>query len=280
MGDPPRVILLTFAGRQPNMELQVPLARRILADHPNVQYHMWNLARTRADALYLQTLGGKGTVFNQFYRSRKARFLDVYQFYADPQFEDCLFIKIDDDIVFMETRRFADFVAAVDANRGTVVSAKVINNGASTRTEPQLWAQFQKLGIPLLDVHISKAFAELAHEYFFAHHQELTGQPIQLMPTQDWVSINCIGYDWPTARLLAQHIGTPSPPLIAGRKWPPGTLLGDEGVVNTLPRSIFQGFTAAHLAFGAQWPTPELFASWRDRYATLGRNYLEEVVAA
>lgn len=42
-----RVILFVFAGRRPNMELQLPFARRILEEHPNTEYHVWNLARER-----------------------------------------------------------------------------------------------------------------------------------------------------------------------------------------------------------------------------------------
>lgn len=33
-----RVILFVFAGRKANMQLQVPYIKRILAEHPNVEY--------------------------------------------------------------------------------------------------------------------------------------------------------------------------------------------------------------------------------------------------
>ncbi|OTR07280.1 hypothetical protein B9M83_09230, partial [Mycobacteroides abscessus] len=54
-----RVILFVFAGRKANMELQVPYIKRILAEHPNVEYHVWNLARDPKDAEYLQTITGE-----------------------------------------------------------------------------------------------------------------------------------------------------------------------------------------------------------------------------
>lgn len=267
------VVMFEFAGRRQNMELQLPLMRRVLAENPGAEFHIWNLARNSEDAEYIKGIRGERiSVHGDFYGDNGwERFNDVYRHYADPQYKDCLFVKIDDDVVFLETGRFADFLAAVDDNRGSVVSAKVVNNGACTPTEPGLWAGFEKLNIPLLDVHLSTAYAEMSHQYFFDH--DMVGQPVKLIPTEDWLSINVIGYDWPTACRIAELVGTHSPQRIAGRNFPDG-LLGDEGMVNTLPRLIMQGFLACHLNFGPQVMPAAQLTDVRERYAAIGQRYL------
>jgi hypothetical protein len=275
------VVLFCFAGRTPNMRLNVPLVRRILEEHPDTRCDIWNLARNQLDAIYLQTVaGGRIRVLNDFWRNRA--YEAVYRHYAQPEYRDCLFAKFDDDVVFMQTERFGDFIGAVKANPGTVVSPLVINNGASTRVEPGLWRGYKALGIPLLEVHTDVRFAEMAHQYFFDHHAEVLGRPVQLINTDDWVSINMIGFDHLVVRRMARRLEGPSPRRIAGRDFTATDRLGDEGAANLFPRKILQGFTVAHLGFGPQEPSVEQFERWRENYARIGANYLtatQKVVA-
>jgi hypothetical protein len=270
------VVLFTFAGRQPNMKLQAPLMHRILEEHPNARWDIWNLARTTLDAVYLQTLSGQRVrVFNQFWRARA--YEAVYRYYARPRYRDTLFVKCDDDIVFIQTGRFGDFV---DAIRGdTVTSALTINNGASTHAHPALWQHFTtRMRIPLLEVHTHAGFAHLCHVYFHEHWRDMLAEPVQLVDTEDWVSINMIGMTQPTLAALAEQLGTPSPLFIAGRDFQRTDKLGDEGAVNTMPRKILRGFTAAHLGFGPQQPTIEQFDRWRAGYADIAADYLSNKV--
>jgi hypothetical protein len=272
----PRVILFVFAGRRPNMELQLPFVRRILAENPDVDYHIWDLARTRRDSDYLQTItGDRITVHNEFRRTTPG-YDSVYRHYAESQYQDCVFVKIDDDIVFLQTERFRDFVDAVKANPNVMMSANIINNGACTSLEPSLMGKFRRLGIPLLDVHKSTEYAAMAHNYFFDHHQDLLEQPIKCVPTTQWLSINTIGYTATMATAIANKVGSTcgtakKPKLVAGRAL---TSFGDEGLVNTFPRSIMRGFLSCHLTFGPQNLTDEILAPWRSRYGEIGQGYL------
>ena len=94
---------------------------------------------------------------------------------------------------------------------------------------------------------------------------ELVGQPVSLIPTEEWLSINTIGYDYDMARRIAAEVGTVREfRNIAGRDI--GGAMGDEGTVNTLPRLIMQGFLACHLGFGRQDIDEDM---WRKRYAEL-----------
>lgn len=284
-----KTIIFVFAGRRANLELQLPLIRRILDRNPTVEYHLWNLCRRPADSDFLHTIrGDRITVRDDFYGRRSGMNL-VYQHYTDPAYRDAVFVKMDDDIVFLETERFPDFVAAI--RPGMVLSAKVINNGACTLTERGLFDQFEALHDPvigsvsphhpLLDVHLSFDYADACHAYMFEHWRELLDQPTKLIPTSEWLSINLIGFDWDTNRRIAAKVGQPhrKDVRIAGRPYKRGRRIGDEGTVNTLPRTIFQGFLAAHLTFGPQITVEgEHFRvqGWRRRYRHIGDCYLAE----
>lgn len=274
-----KTIAFTFAGRRPNMELQVPLMKRILQLNPDTEWHIWDLAKDPDDSAYLRTIRGERiTVRTEFAGENPwERFDDVYRHYTDDQYRGHLFVKLDDDDVFLEAERFATFIAQVDAHRDVVCSAKVINNGACTRTEPALWDRYTKIRprIRLLDVHRSLRYADVCHQYFFDQWADLLEQPLEVIPTEDWLSINAIGYDWAMGCKFAELLGTPSPRHIAGRTFNPYRhRLGDEGMVNTLPRVIVQGFTVCHLTFGPQNIPDATQTDLRKRYAEIAEAYL------
>lgn len=261
------------------------MVERILEEHPNVDYHVWNFSRDASDRAYVKTITGlRTTAFNEFGAMDHNK---AYKIYTGPEYQDCLFVKIDDDIIFLETARFGKFIEAIDAHRGSVVSANIINNGGCAPIEPGIWKGFKKLGVHLLDMHLGPAFAEMAHTYFFEHHTEVLNQPIKLVPTADWLSVNMIGYDWATMCRLVKTIGTPHPAIVADRPmkgWggkegvdrPYGSF-GDEGVFQTFDRIIMKGFTAAHLSFGPQDPSQAQLTKWRRNYRQLGEDYLSSV---
>lgn len=270
--------MFVFAGRQGNMELQLPCIRRILENHPDTEYHIWNLTHNKTDNDYVRNITGDHiTVINDLaaHKGGRGRWNKIFKHYAHPKYQDTLFVKLDDDIVFIETQRFGAFLDAINTHRDAILSANTINNGACTPIEPGLWKEFGHLNIPLLDIHKHNTFADLAHNYFFHHATEMLDQPIELIPTEDWISINMIGYDWPMAQHLAKEVGkVPHPPYIAGRRFPLPWGLGDEGAVNTLPRIILKGFTVGHLSFGKQAITDEQAELWRKRYREIGKRYL------
>lgn len=274
-----RVILFCFAGREANMRLQLPYVRRILAENPDVEYHVWNLSRNVNDDAYLRFITGERIiVHHELYGPDPwRRFDDVYRYYARPEFADTLFVKIDDDVVFIETDKFVKFVNLVAAQPHSVVSAQVVNNGACTPLEPGLHRLFSQMGIPLLDVHLHSRFAMASHRYFFDHADEMFDRPVQLVPIhEDWLSINLIGYTSAVAQRIGRDLGAPSPTFIAGRTFSVRGKLGDEGLVNTLPRLVARGFTACHLTFGPQ----EKYLSGADLdvlrqgYAEISEKYL------
>lgn len=275
------VIMFAFWGRQANVELQVPFIKRILVENPQVQFHGWNLANTIADDAYLHELGlveadtERFTIRHDFAGPRAQRHLNrVWLHYTAKVFATTTFVKLDDDVVFVQTDRFGEFLASIEDHPNAVTSALTVNNGASTPLLPQLWEGFAALGIPLLDVHLSNAYACVAHDFFFEHWRELVGEPVEAVPTEEWLSINCIGMSAHVLREVAAKIGKRSPHLIAGRTWHPAMRIGDEGAVNLHHRRILRGFTVAHLSFGPQDLTGEQLTPWRARYGEIADEYL------
>ncbi|MDT5304288.1 MAG: hypothetical protein QOG79_8015 [Mycobacterium sp.] len=132
--------MFCFAGRRANLHLQLRYVRSILAKHTELEYHVWNLARNSDDDHYVRGIEGERiTVVNDLYGGDPWRcFADVYRYYAARRFSDRLFVKIDDDVVFVEANQFASFIAAATGNRQSVISATVINNAACTAVDPQL----------------------------------------------------------------------------------------------------------------------------------------------
>jgi hypothetical protein len=281
-----KVILFVFAGRRQNLEIQFPLVDRILQENPDVEYHIWNTARMPQDAQFVKGIqpNDRTTVFNQFYDQNGCNQIwrfqnNIYKHYSHSKYKDCLFVKIDDDVIFLETARFADFVNQITPK--VIISAKTVNNGASTPLEPAIFDGFQKLDIPLLDIHMSVPYVEMAHNYFLNHADKMTEQPMKRFPSKTWLSVNAVAYDWKMICLIASTIGKRSPVKIADRDFPLDALgrahtIGDEGVCNTVPRVVIQGFTAAHLTFGPQdkaIPNSTL-NDLRHRYKQVGEWYL------
>lgn len=275
------VIMFAFWGRRANVELQLPFIERILAENPQVEFHGWNLANTIADDAYLHELGllkahaERFTVRHDFAGPRAQRRLNrVWLYYTAKVFTPTVFVKLDDDVVFLQADRFGEFVAAIKGHPDVVTSALTVNNGACTPLLPKLWNDFEALDIPLLDVHMSNEYACAAHGFFFDHWRELVAQPVEVVPTEDWLSINCIGMTGRILNQIASAIGKRSPHFIAGRKWSPAMRLGDEGAANLCHRRILRGFTVAHLSFGPQDLTDSQLTGWRENYAQISKEYL------
>lgn len=272
------VTLFMFAGRRGNMELNLPLIQEILDTNPRVEFDIWNLARDPEDCDYLLSLRRKYNVINRFAGPRAiARMSHVWKHYTHPRYQHHRFVKVDDDVVFIQTERFAEFVDCIDRNPDHILTAEVVNNGACTPYMPELWQGFLGLDIPLLDVHESNEYAQLAHRFFLDNWRDLVRRPTSLENLEPWLSINFIGMHWEMLCKLERRIGRRSPEMIADRPWPPGSRIGDEGAANLFPRKVLRGFTVAHLGFGPQKLTDFQEDEWRKGYADVNWEYLQAV---
>ncbi len=268
-----------FAGREGNLRINLPIIRKILDDNPRVTFHLWNLARLHVDSEYIKSVeGDRIEVFNLWSGPGSARRMSkVWHHYTHPRFRDALFVKMDDDVVFVQSEKFGDFVDAIEDNPDKVLSAEVVNNGACTQFMPKLHEGFSQLGVPLLDVHQSNEYAQLAHRFMFEEWRDLVSRPTSLAEVDTWLSINFVGMGWDMLRRVNEKMGRKSPPCVAGRDIRPGTRVGDEGAVNEVDRMVLRGFTAAHLGFGPQNLTEHQEFEWRQDYDEIAWEYLQGV---
>lgn len=272
------VKMFVFAGRKHNLEIQLPYIKRILAENENTTFDIWNLTRNSEDSDYVNSVSGERiTVMNNFAGMEPhLGWNRVYDYYTSMKFRDHLFTKFDDDCLFVTTHRFAEFIQAVEDHPDTVISAQVINNGACTALEPGLQAGFEALNIPLLDVHEHASYADMAHDWLFANWREAINQPMELVNCDEWLSINWVGFNYHMNRQISVQLGRKSPPHIAGRDFTRKQKLGDEGMVNMLPRKILKGMVVGHASFGPQNLPDYLLSKFRSGYVTISKEYLGE----
>lgn len=297
-----RLVLFMFAGREVNMRVQMPYLDRILDTHPDAELHLWDLTRDPADQRYLLGLEGahEGRVHVLGYlheghpimclypdgaprrrgwppctcMKHKPPYEKPYLYYASQVEKDStVYVKLDDDVLFLETSRFDDLINPLAEHPDQVISASVVNNAvcAKYRHDAMLTANQFSVGDPRdpkndrrwWELHTNPTFARWCHNRFLAVHMPTTkGTYVRTRPGEA-VSINCIAFTHRTMQRLA-----------ASFEHEPR--LGDEGAVDRMLPWIALSFTAAHLSFGPQdkaMTTQEL-DSYRDQYAALAKGYL------
>lgn len=270
------VVLFVFAGRKPNLEIQEPYLHRILDENPNVTVHMWNLTTNPTDDEFVRGMGRDRLIVRNDFAGMEPYlgWNHIYKYYSGREYRHTLFIKADDDLTFISTDRISEFISAAQTHSDHIISAQTINNGASTELEPELWAMFETLNIPLLDVHMSAEYADKSHTWFFENWERVVSADTELIDCTSWCSINMISFDHFMMRRIAERVGRRSPAHIGGRDFGPRQKLGDEGLVNMLPILIMKGMVAGHLTFGPQEPSDEQLSRWRAGYAQIAKEYL------
>lgn len=296
-----RIIFFVFAGREANMEVQRPYINRLLETYPRAEYHVWNLTRNDEDDRYVRGLddGGQVRVFNHLHdgkndwpgpcrkklprprwcgcpECRPGQFEEVYDFYVrSPELsgEGTVFVKLDDDIVFIETDRFGEVLDVLDRHPEAVVSANVVNNVVSAMHDPRFRLVAARRFGPTnqrewFDLHADADFARFSHDWFLDAGVSPRTWPATVTRAipGERISINTIAFTYATLQRINAVI-----------QHPRSRRLGDEGAIvhNFLPR-ITTTFRTAHLYFGPQRVnmTEAELDDYRARYAALAQEYL------
>jgi hypothetical protein len=298
-----RIVFALFAGRQVNMEVALPYYAELLDLYPRAELDIFDLTRNDEDHAYVQSLHDPEagiTVRSDLYlgandwpigcRKRAARprwcgckecrpapFEKVYAWYAErPEYADAVIVKVDDDVLFLETGGFDAMLDELDAHQNAVVSACAVNNVVSAKHTPDLRKRIEAMHDPAVpmtqkvwfDLHADADFARASHDWFLANwqdHLDSVRTPTRALPGER-PSINCIAFTYPT---LLRMVATMARPRFAR--------LGDEGTVcqNFLPR-IARGFTVCHLYFGPQRVTmgDDELDEYRAAYVKVRQEYL------
>jgi hypothetical protein len=120
----PKVIFTCFAGRERYLKALVPYIERLNVD----EVHMWDYTRNESDAQYLRKACSKFQIFTV---NDKSNFGEYYKYYTKERYPDPLtvIVKCDDDIVFIDTSAFDEFIKARRfATDAIIMSPNVVNN--------------------------------------------------------------------------------------------------------------------------------------------------------
>ncbi|QPC93296.1 hypothetical protein [Mesorhizobium sp. INR15] len=123
-----KLIVVTPAGREKYLRL---LSHYILESTNIHEWHLWDNCRNEADRAYLQRLAKKDPRFkikNLPHADGGFNVIgDFYRFCDDP---DAFYLRLDDDVIFVEDGFFPKFMARVMAERGSAIwyAPLIINN--------------------------------------------------------------------------------------------------------------------------------------------------------
>ncbi len=121
--------MTTFAGRRDRMSILVGYAATALQRRVVSEYHIWDYARNESDRNWISTLPRLHPGI-RLYRPTGPCYDDYYEHYRESSYGDTLFIKADDDIVFVDLERLPVFIAHRRTDTDTfLLSANVVNNG-------------------------------------------------------------------------------------------------------------------------------------------------------
>lgn len=305
MTDNTRIVFFIFAGRKANMEIQRPYIERLLGEYPKSELHLWDLTREESDQIYLRQWAasheriafvaglhpghpiecagdwrGPGHRRCQCIK-HKPPYEDPYRYYRDnpvrgggADYTDAtVFVKLDDDVLWMDTDRFGEVLSFLETHPAQIASANVINNVVCAKYEPSLREQVLAcFAIPSTNpnwdrtwwaLHTSAVFALLSHRWA-AEMFELGFRPDDREPVQtrfgEAVSINFVAMKYPMLCAAADRMDDVENPM------------GDEGTIDSFLPWIIPNFRVAHLSFGPQEHDldPETVEAIRKQYRIEG----------
>lgn len=169
--------------------------RRGLVD----EYHVWNYARTAKDRVWVASLAGLHPGIRVMEPQGKP-FDAYYDHYRPQDYGDAVFVKVDDDIVYIDLEQLQGFIEYRQQDQQTfLLSANVVNNGVCAyfqQLQGVLPAEFPRMPYPPEGMYgLLWERADLAtrlHDIFL-HSPRSFGYP-GTTRAPDRLSINFISY--------------------------------------------------------------------------------------
>lgn len=202
-----KVVLVTVAGRRRFLELQKPYIRNLkgVVD----EHHFWMNTKNEGDINYIKELcgsdpnyfkmiQGEGGLFDESGTPKNSHVGEMiapfFQYCVDP---DTVYIRIDDDVCFIETKAFAGYVQfRIDHPEYFLVYPIIVNNCMDFRIYPpehdfcQSKYDDEKHWRP----HGGQIGLHL-HNVFFKHYPDLSGLKFEgVRGVGEMASVNCISW--------------------------------------------------------------------------------------
>ena len=133
------VIFICPAGREKCLSIQLLYMKKILDLDIVFEYHIWDFSWSKKDSEYISTLPSihskikiKKSPYTNATRNgdiaskQFAYFLHDYYKFED--YKNYIFVKLDDDITFIDTKNFTRFIDGRKKSNAFLYSSNVINN--------------------------------------------------------------------------------------------------------------------------------------------------------
>jgi len=172
------VVFTCFAGRRRYMDVLIPYIQKLVDMKLVNEVHIWDYTRNTDDEKYLKTAGG--AAFQLFSVTDKSTYREYYKYYTSEKYPDpqTVIIKCDDDIVFIDTSRFEEFIKARRlAEEPIFMSPSVINNPVC------MSVQFQRGLLPGFTrgaIGMTAQSARQIHKYFLKKYKLFLSDSIRV----------------------------------------------------------------------------------------------------
>ncbi len=219
-----KTIFFIFGGRKDRMYFLMHYVEKLLAQKQIDYVHIWNFARNKQDYEWLKNLEdeSKGILvfsLKKFYKNANNLYFQYlswnssYYYYNDEPFKTSLFVKCDDDIVYIDTEQFSSFTDKIKNitpdSKHYMVSANVVNNGVCAYLQQKrglipksvevfYFPNDQVLGGAAQNYWNEGKKSQELHKYFIQNRRSFVAKsktlPIELVDIGTCVSINLIGF--------------------------------------------------------------------------------------
>lgn len=196
----PKIILTCFAGRKYNLEILLKYVEKLFNQGSIDEFHLWNFTRNEEDEKYIKSLSTKYKIITP---NNKDKWNEYYEYYKKIKDNDII-IKIDDDILFIDTSTFDEFIEIVKNEKCLAVFPSIINNGVCAFYQqkhdilPKSIHEF-KYETYYGDVVNNGTIGTKIHEYFTQNKNEVIKKSKSIRPKiinhtiGDRISINFFG---------------------------------------------------------------------------------------
>ena len=229
-----KTIFFIFGGRKDRMHVLMHYVEKLLTQKQIDYVHIWNFARNKQDYKWLKNLEDESKrifVFSlkKFYNEEYFQYhswSSSYYYYNDEPFKKSLFVKCDDDIVYIDTEQFYSFTDKIKNitpdSKHYMVSANVVNNGVCAYLQQKrglIPKSVEVFDFPNDFVEPGKAAenywkegkkSQELHEYFIQNRESFVAKsktlPIELADIGIRFSINLIGFKQKTIdNMMLKH---------------------------------------------------------------------------
>jgi len=134
-----QVILTCFAGRQANMEIGLQYTDKLYAQGDIDEFHIWDFARDECDRIWLPSVAKNRPYIKFITSEKKLKWSDYYTYYTEGRFPNHVIVKIDDDIIFLDTKQFALYIQKTlqYQDECLMMFPSIVNNGVCAYYQQQ-----------------------------------------------------------------------------------------------------------------------------------------------